>query len=275
MRTTIGIIGNGGIASALVEGWLRPSASETDLLVSTVAVSGDDKWTGVDGVTVATSLEDLARRADVIIVVAEPEDSVDVLGALGLSVGEGTPIVSAGTGVTLQSMRAAAGVAPALFRAVFNPGIALGEGVVALFQEIGAAPDVTDSVAGLFAHLGAVHVLPEDTLDAVTAVTGSSVGFLALALQGLEDGAVSAGLPRATARPFVRQTALGTARLLLGHPGSPADLKDQVASPGGTTIAGLAVLEQAGVRGAFIKAIEEAVVRHGRSEDAGRAPVIE
>jgi len=81
-------------------------------------------------------------------------------------------------------------------------------------------------------------------------------GLMAVALEGMEEGAVEAGLPPATARAFVRQTVLGTALLLQDRDGSPADLKDQVASPGGTTIAGLAVLEDRAVRGAFIRAME-------------------
>jgi pyrroline-5-carboxylate reductase len=120
-----------------------------------------------------------------------------------------------------------------------------------------------------------VEVLAEDTLDTVAAVTGSSMGFLALALEGVEEGAVSVGLPRPTARVFVRQTALAAALLLQSHAGSPADLKDQVASPGGSTIAGLAVLEDLGVRGAFIRAIEAAAEQSRRLWDLDCPPVIE
>jgi len=97
--------------------------------------------------------------------------------------------------------------------------------------------------------------------DAVTAASGSSIAFLALALEGMEDGAVKVGMPRATARAFVRQTALGTALLLQRYAGSAADIKDQVSSPGGTTIAGLAVLEDMAVRSAFLRAIEAATER--------------
>ncbi|NLV72098.1 MAG: hypothetical protein GXY46_05760 [Actinobacteria bacterium] len=86
----------------------------------------------------------------------------------------------------------------------------------------------------------------------------AAVCFLSVALEGIEEGAVKGGLPRATARAFLRQTVLGTGLLLQQRDGSPAQLKDQVASPAGTTIAGLAVLEDHGVRGAFIRAMEAA-----------------
>lgn len=95
--------------------------------------------------------------------------------------------------------------------------------------------------------------------DLAAAVSTSTIGCLTVALQGLEDGAVASGLPREIARPFVTQTLLTTARLLQEHSGSPADLKDQVASPGGTTITGLAVLEEWTVRGALMTTTRDAV----------------
>jgi pyrroline-5-carboxylate reductase len=104
--------------------------------------------------------------------------------------------------------------------------------------------------------------LHQDGSSMVDQIAGTAKGLLAVALGGIEEGAVEAGLPRDTARGFVRQTALGTGLLLERHQGSPADLKDQVASPGGTTIAGLAVLEDQAVRGAFIRAVETAAKRN-------------
>jgi pyrroline-5-carboxylate reductase len=99
----------------------------------------------------------------------------------------------------------------------------------------------------------------QDMNQVADAVVEATIGYLTVALQGIEDGAVEAGLPPETARAFVTQTLLTTARLLQEHPGSPADLKDQVASPGGTTISGLAVLEAQAVRGALMAAMRDAV----------------
>ena len=118
-------------------------------------------------------------------------------------------------------------------------------------------------------------MVPEDSLEAASAVISASKVCLATACAGLEDGAVEAGLPRDVARSFVRQTAIATALLLQDHPGSPADLKDQVASPGGTTIAGLGVLEDLGVRGALVRAVEAAVLRAREARDADQSHVVE
>ena len=91
-------------------------------------------------------------------------------------------------------------------------------------------------------------------------IASAAIGSLAVALEGVEEGAVRAGLPREIARGFARHALLGTAALMESGTESPADLKDRVASPGGTTIAGLAVIEDGGVRGAFIRAVQTAVV---------------
>jgi pyrroline-5-carboxylate reductase len=263
------------MGSALVRGWLRSPDSQVDLLVYDIVEERARDFADTQNVAVAASLDDLAERSDVIMVVVKPKDAQAVLRALRLVVAQGKTIVSSAAGITLDSMRAALGPGPALFRIMPNLGVELGEGVVALSPEPGTSEDATGSLVRLFACMGMVEALPEDMLDAVTALAGSSIGFLALALEGLEDGAVRVGMPRVTARAFTRQTALATALLLQRHRGSAADLKDQVASPGGTTIAGLAVLEDQGVRGAFMRAIEEATERSRRLRDGNQSPVVE
>jgi len=264
---TVGVVGTGNMGSALVRGWLRSPGSPFDLLVYDVV---DERARGLEdapGVTAAASLEELARRSDVIVVVVKPRDALAVLEAVGPLANEGKTVVSAAAGVTLNSLREALGPGPALFRIMPNLGVEMGEGVVAISPEPGTVPERTEFLARLFACMGVVEVLQEDILDAVTAVAGSSIGFLALVVEGIEDGAVRVGISRATARTFVRQTALAAALLLQRHPGSAADIKDQVASPGGTTIAGLAVLEEQGVRGTFIQAVEAATERSRRLRD--------
>ncbi|OFW61031.1 MAG: hypothetical protein A2133_04480 [Actinobacteria bacterium RBG_16_64_13] len=120
---------------------------------------------------------------------------------------------------------------------------------------------MVSDISQLFPPASSEAAVPPDMTQVAAAAARSAVGFLTLALEGIEEGAVRAGLPRDAARAFVVQTALATALLLEKHEGSPADLKDQVASPGGTTIAGLAALEDRGVRAAGIRAVEQAAGR--------------
>jgi pyrroline-5-carboxylate reductase len=244
MRAAVGIVGRGGIGAAVAR-----------------------EWPGL--------LDEVAGRARIIIVDTEPAETIAVLESLRSSVGGDVSVVSVAAGVTLGRLREAVGPGPALFRVVVDPGIGSRSGVTILCPEMGTAQATVGSIARLLACTGLVAIVPEDMVEAATAVTGSSIGFLALALEGLEDGAVNAGLPRDTARAFVSQTALSTAMLLQNHSGSPADLKDQVASPAGTTTAGLAVLEDQAVRGAYIRVMERATERKRTLRDAGGPPVVE
>ena len=275
MGSTVGVVGAGNMGTALVRGWLRSPDPELSLLVYDVAEDRARDLACVECISVASSVEDLGRRSRFIVVVVKPKDTAAVLAALRPVLEADKVLISSAAGVTLEAMRTAAGPKPNLFRVMPNLGVELGEGVLAISPEPGTAAEVVDSVQALFECLGVVEVLSEEMLDAGTAVSGFSIGFLALVLAAMEDGAVRVGMPRGTARTFVRKTALATALLLQRYPGSAADIKDQVASPGGTTIAGLAVLEDGGVRGAFVRSIEAATERGRSLRDTGPPPVIE
>lgn len=184
-------------------------------------------------------------------------------------------VVSTSPAISLAALRAISGAGPALFRAIVPPGTEPGEGAVALAPEPGTPEETIALVKEAFAWVGGVEVVTEDALDAVAALVLGGAAFLAETLRGMEEGAVRDGLPRDTARAFGFQTALAAALLLRDHPGSPADLKDQVASPGGTTIAALATLEDAGVRGAYIRAVQRTAVQVRKRRDAVRSSVVE
>jgi pyrroline-5-carboxylate reductase len=203
------------------------------------------------------SIEDVARRAALVVVDVADADLQSTLVDLGRVAGAGSAFLSLSPVVPLRAMRAVVGAGPSLFRATVPVTAVAGQGAVALAAETGTRAEVVEAVKGALAWIGPVEVVAEDALDAVAALALGGASFLCEALQGMEDGAVRDGLPRDTARAFAHQTMLATALLLRDHPGSPADLKDQVASPGGTTIAAIASLEDAGVRGAFIRAVQQ------------------
>jgi pyrroline-5-carboxylate reductase len=113
----------------------------------------------------------------------------------------------------------------------------------------------------LFGAIGAVVELPESLLDGVTGLSGSGPAYVALMVEALADGGVAVGLPRAIAEKLALHTILGTAQLLAETGMHPGQLKDQVTSPAGTTIAGLRCLEQGGVRSALIEAVVAAAAR--------------
>jgi pyrroline-5-carboxylate reductase len=135
------------------------------------------------------------------------------------------------------------------------------EGVTAIARSEGLDAGDLELAQELFAAVGRVVVLDEDALDAVTGLSGSGPAYVAIVIESLADGGVRMGLDRATAMTLATQTVLGSARLILETGMHPAQLKDMVSSPGGTTIAGITALEEGGVRRTFISAVERATLR--------------
>jgi len=149
----------------------------------------------------------------------------------------------------------------ACVRAVPNTPCLVRAGLTGLAWGQGVDPQRQDWVRGLFARVGEVLELPEAQLDAFLALTSSGPAFVALVAESLADGAVAAGLPRLQAQHLAHRTLAGTAALLHQRELHPGQLKDMVSSPGGTTIAGLRVLEKAGLRSALIEAVVAAATR--------------
>jgi pyrroline-5-carboxylate reductase len=246
------------MGSAMVRGWLRAGLADIEVhdkqperAAALAEVSGGR-------VRPVTALSDLS--APDIIVAVKPQDMSGVLSELGRLVDASNLVLSTAAGVTLDRLRQGLGPEPAVGRVMPNLAVALGEGVLALALE-SDDDAVRRRATRLMSSLGHVEFLPERLFDAVTALTASGPGLLALVLEGLEDGGVRSGLPRDVARTFTAKMAGGAVRLLVDEGIAPSVLKDRVASPGGTTIAGLAVLEDRGVRGALLRAVEAAADR--------------
>jgi pyrroline-5-carboxylate reductase len=269
-RATIGVIGTGNMGSAFVKGWLLSPEPKIDIVVWDKVSASSQSLLVSETVTQAGSLADLVERADVVLVVVKPKDAGDLLGSVaGLLRSEQT-VISAMAGLTLEWMRSVLGPGPALYRIMPNLGVELGVGAVALSAEPGASEARTRMVMGLLEPLGLVEAVSEDMLDAVTAVSGSGPAFLALVVEGLEDGAVAAGLPRAAARSLVRQAAVATAKLLPLYGDSPAELRRHLTESGSFDQAGLDVLDDREVRSAFRQAVEAALERSKALRGAGQ-----
>lgn len=290
--TTIGVIGVGNMGSGLVKGWLRAAAGQKRGIPSGVdhPSAGDPSeapvlivWDKVEAaaksllesaeareavggasalsLTAAGSMEELVAGAEVILVVVKPRDAQEVLARVGRQVDSEQAVVSAMAGLKLESLRAALGSEASLFRIMPNLGVEVGAGAVALAAEPGVGADELDRVLRLFRPLGLVEVLPEELFDAVTAVSGSSPAFLAVAVEGLEDGAVAAGLSRSDAREVVRAAALELARELRDGGESPAEMRSRLLAEGSLDAEMVAALDEGGVRATFRQAVEAAIER--------------
>jgi pyrroline-5-carboxylate reductase len=169
-------------------------------------------------------------------------------------------VLSIAAGVTIKTLEAACGSGIAVIRSMPNTPALVGEGASAIAG--GAHANEVD-IAWAEAVLGSVGLVvrvPESQLDVVTGLAGSGPAYLFLVAEALMDAGVASGLPRATAEILVRQLFVGSAKLL-AEGQAPADLRASVTSPGGTTAAGVAVLETEAVRAAFIQAVTAATDR--------------
>lgn len=214
------------MGSALVKGWLQ--AGDVELLVwdtyqpavekllavtSTMTMSGSGgPGPGRTEVVAAGSLEQLAAAVETIVLVVKPKDAKEAMESLGGLVGPEQTVVSAMAGLKLEWLRGALGPGPALLRVMPNLAVELGAGAVAVAVEEGTQEPVVERSLELFGRLGLAETMPEELFDVFTAIAGSSPAFLALAIEGLEDGAVAAGLGRTEARRVVRDAALKVAR---------------------------------------------------------------
>ena len=169
-------------------------------------------------------------------------------------------VISILAGVPLEKLSTVFPDRP-IIRVMPNTPAIIGAGITAIAAGENVRPEQIKTAKSIFASVGQVVEVPEYQMDAVTGLSGSGPAFVAIAIEALADGGVAAGLPRAISQQLAIQTVLGTAKLLQESKLHPAQLKDRVTSPGGTTIAGVAELESNGFRSAIIEAVQAAYYR--------------
>lgn len=217
------------------------------------------------GVTATTENQAVATKAEVLLLAIKPQVFESVINQLSMLQSHTPVILSIMAGVPLQKLEAAFPICPVI-RAMPNTPATVGAGMTAIAAGQQVKPHHLEQAQQIFSAVGEVIAVPESAMDAVTGLSGSGPGFVAVAIEALIDGGVSVGLSRAIATQLALQTVRGTAQLLQETGLHPAELKDRVTSPGGTTIAGVTALEQAGFRAALIQAVQAA---YHRSQELG------
>ncbi len=250
------------MATALVEGMIRAGLAEPgSITASDPSPAARDALAGSSGVVVVESNPEVARQCDVIVLAVKPQTMAQALEGLRPAVTADHLIVSVAAGTTIATIAGCLGPGRRVIRVMSNTPALVGQGASAYALGPGATARDEALVKSLLEGVGVAVALPESLLDAVTGLSGSGPAFVYLMIEALSDGGVRAGLPRDVATLLASQTVLGAVRMVCETGLHPGVLKDQVASPGGTTIAGLHALEQAGVRGAFMDAVLAATRR--------------
>ncbi|HVJ81555.1 MAG TPA: pyrroline-5-carboxylate reductase, partial [Planctomycetia bacterium] len=244
----LGFLGAGQMARALAGGFLRSGLARTeDVCASDPTPAARLGWEEITGGKAFAANLEVVQAANVLFLCVKPQAMPALLAEIAPAVTEKHLVVSIAAGVTLAQMEAGLGKRR-IVRVMPNTPALVGAAAAGISG--GAAATAADLalVSELFDAVGVAAVVPEKLLDAVTGLSGSGPAYVFLMIEALADGGVKAGLPRDVAQKFAAQTVLGAAKMTLETGKHPGELKDQVASPAGTTIAGLAALERAGAR---------------------------
>ena len=213
------------------------------------------------GVTPRASNSEVAQNCDVIFISVKPYAVTQVLEEMRPVLSKDTLVVSVAAGVTIATMETAAGPGVPVVRVMPNTPCLVGCVAAGMAAGTHCEPKHTETVATLFNAIGKIHEVKESLLNAVTGVSGSGPAYIFQVIEAMSDGGVLAGLPRNIATDLAAQTVMGAAKMVLETGKHPGALKDGVTSPGGTTIAAVRVLEENGVRAAFIGAVKAAADR--------------
>ncbi|MEL7420072.1 MAG: pyrroline-5-carboxylate reductase [Cyanobacteria bacterium J06555_3] len=255
----LSIIGGGIMAEAILSRLLVEQVfTANTVLVSEPRAARRDFLAQKYQVQVTADNQAAISAAKILLLAVKPQ-------VLDLVVANITPnpsstVVSILAGVKIAKLEQVFPNQP-IIRVMPNTPATVGAGMTAIAAGNYAQKEHLAQAKNIFAAVGEVVEVSESSMDAVTGLSGSGPAFVALAIEALADGGVASGLPRAIALQLATQTVLGTATLVKETGLHPGVLKDQVTSPGGTTIAGVAKLESVGFRSALIEAVKTATAR--------------
>jgi pyrroline-5-carboxylate reductase len=258
----IGFLGAGKMATALARGWLAAGLTSTDkALASDPLPEARQSFTRETGIRSTPSNREVVEGSEVLVLAVKPQSMAALLGDIRPALSGRHLLISIAAGITLSQL--AGGTSQQCRLARVMPNMPCLVGASASAYSLGPAGTGADAalVDRLFNAVGKAFALPEDLLDAVTGLSGSGPAFVYVMIEALSDGGVRVGLPRDVATTLAAQTVFGAAKVALDSGSHPGVLKDMVASPGGTTIAGLHALERGGFRAAVMNAVEAAALR--------------
>jgi pyrroline-5-carboxylate reductase len=258
----VAILGVGTIGEALLRGLLSGGWREPPEIV--VTVRGEERAAELAeryGVEATTSNAQAVRSAALVVIAVKPQDFDELLGEIGGLVDPQTTVLSVAAAIPTAAIERRLAEGVPVVRAMPNRAATVHESVAGLCAGAHAGEEQLALTEAALSHLGAVVRVPEPYMDAVTAVSGSGPAYFALLAEAMIEAGILLGLSREVSTQLVVQTMLGTARLLRDEHIHPVELREQVTSPGGTTIQAIKELESAGVRAAFLNAIQAAVDR--------------
>ncbi len=272
----LGFIGSGKMATALVHGVIKAGVSQPSDIIASDAISGvAEKLAKDTGITAAASNAEVFAASEAIVLAVKPGDALIAIQQIPGQQMESSMswawrseggkqtklLISIVAGLPISKLEAAGSERLRIIRVMPNTPALIGAGAAAFSCGTTATAADADVARKIFGSVGLAVQVKEELLDAVTGLSGSGPAYIYTIIEALADGGVLMGLPRDLALQLAAQTVAGSAEMVLKSSLHPAALRDQVTSPGGTTIAGLEALEKAGIRSALIAAVRAATQR--------------
>ncbi len=257
---TVAILGTGVMGSALLSGLIRSGRDAGDLVITGRNAQRAGELAGLYGVRLMSNVE-AAQAADTLVLVVKPQDMEGLLAEISGQVPAGTLVVSLAAGITTGFLEERLPAGTAVVRVMPNTPAVVDEGMAAVSPGLHCDEVQLSEVEELLRSCGKVLRVAEKHLDAVTAISGSGPAYIFYVVEAMIEAGVLLGMPRTTSTELVVQTLYGAATMLKETGQHPTVLREQVSSPGGTTMAAVRQLDDHKVRAAFVTAMEAASER--------------
>ncbi len=257
----IGVIGLGNMGEAFVKSFLKNGVKKESILCLETKPERAKHIENVYKVGFVGSTRELVKKAKYIILSVKPQDSKKLLSDMAPVIDDKKIIISIMAGVTISNILSAMGKPAKIVRLMPNICVKVGEGAIGLAPNSITGKGELKTISALISPLGKTIEIGEELMDAITALSGSGPAFFLLFLESMIDAGVKMGITREKSKTICTQVIKGTLKMLEEEEIHPTLMKEMITSPGGTTIAGLAVLEESAVKGNIIKAIEKAMKR--------------
>lgn len=264
----LALVGAGSVSEALIAGITGSGLYQPHDIIVTNRASDDHLQTLAERYGVVTSRDpERLKTAETVILAVKPKDMAEALNSHHFWLKDRRLIISVAAGISLAYLRKMIGDKPSLIRAMPNTSAIVRQSLTGMALEEVKRADDAELARSIFTCIGKVFIVPEDQMDAITALTGSGPAFIYFLVEAMIEAGKKLGFTAHEARSLVSYTLYGASTMLMTLPDDPATLRKRITSPAGTTASGLAVLDEKDVYNALVEAV---LAAHARAQELGK-----
>ncbi|KGX90939.1 pyrroline-5-carboxylate reductase [Pontibacillus halophilus JSM 076056 = DSM 19796] len=268
MQQTIGFIGCGNMAQAMIGGMLESGiVQQEQLLISAHSAKTTSYVEETFGISTTLQNREVVSNSKLLFLAVKPHKYKDVIEEVRSAVSDETVVISIAPGISFQDLTEMFNREMKFVQAMPNTPSLVQQGMTALSSNELVTEEELSSIVELFQSFGKAEVIPESMMGAIPSISGSSPAYVYMMIEAMADGGVKQGLSRDQSNRLAAQAVLGAAQMVLESDKHPAQLKDDVCSPGGATIEAVSKLEESGFRKSILAAMESCTAKVNRMSD--------